>query len=358
MTRTRVLGALALTTGLAFAIALSSCAFTSDLSGSISGTVRSTETSQPISDATIECAGQLTFSASDGSYSIEGISPGDRAVYASAAGYNDFSEIVDVGEATLFDINMTVYVPPARLFGYVTHATFGAIEGATVQVGGLFVVTDSQGYYEFPNVLQTTYSMTVSKDGYRQFSGNVRPDESDYQFDVALKYLATATFEPVADATIYSGAPEANAGSFELLQLYAVVGLKESFLITFAVDGLEPTAEPVSAKLRLYHTEEEGIEATRAVMVALVLEPWQEAHVTYSNAPGTSGPSNVSSQYEDNWLEADVTPFLSSWIVGGTENNGLLVDTPNDSQSGRFNFASREWLDESVRPEIVLEYAW
>ena len=68
--RTRVIWAVAATTGLAFAFLLTSCALTSDRSGGLVGTVRSAQTALPISNAAVECAGLTTFSAADGSYEL------------------------------------------------------------------------------------------------------------------------------------------------------------------------------------------------------------------------------------------------------------------------------------------------
>jgi hypothetical protein len=358
MSRTRVSFALACATGLAFAFLLTSCAISSDVSGSLWGTVRRADNSPAIADATIECAGLVTFSNSSGEYSLEGIQPGDRVVYASASGFENYSNVVRVGESTRLDIAMEVYIPPARLFGYVTHSVFGPIEGALVELGDLSTATDSLGFYEFPNVQQETYHMTVTKDGYRTLSANVTPSSSDYEFDIDLKFLATTTLWATADATVFENSPDANAGSAPLLQLFDNGIMKETCLVQFDLEGLEETAEPVLATMRLYHTVEPGSEANRTMLVALILEPWEEMQVTWANAPSNSGPAAVSSEYENGRFEADVTSYFSDWLVGGDTNNGLYLDTPMDHEAGRFYFASREYFEPDERPHVVLDYAW
>lgn len=254
---------------------------------------------------------------------------------------------------------MTVYVGPARLFGYVRHATFGPIEGASVQIGVMNVVIDALGYYEYPNLQQTSCDMTVTKDGYRQFSGSVHPTSENFQFDVSVKKLATVTLWPNADASVYGGNPDTNNGNTSKLDLFNNgVAAHERFYIRFSLDGIEETAEPSSAILRLYHTEEEGDEASRTLLVARVRESWSESNVTWNNGPLTADPSSVQGVYEQRWYEADVESYFSEWLVYNHDNFGLLVDTPGDLASGRFIFASMEYGEEDKWPHVVLHYAW
>lgn len=359
MSAMHVTRALAVATGLALALLLFSCAFTSDLSGSLVGKVMVAGSSVPIPGALVECEGVVSVSAADGAYSLEGIPPGERAVFASADGYFDYSEVVTVEESALHDIYMAVYVGPARLFGYVRHATLGPIEGASVQLGDMNVVTDSQGYYEYPNLLQTSYFMTVTKDGYRQFSQNVHPTSEDFQFDVNVKKLATATLWSSADASVHENSPDTNSGHLPILDLFNNGFFHERFYIRFSLEGIEETAEPSTATLRLYHTQEEGDEASRTLLVARVLEFWSEGNVTWNNDPQTTGASSVQGVYELRWYEAEVASYFSDWLVPPVSaNRGLLVDTPTQHEAGQFIFASRENGEEDKRPHVVLHYAW
>jgi len=354
----RVTRTLALATGLALALLLYSCAFTSDLSGSLVGKVMISGSSIPVGSAVIECDGVVAVSAADGTYSLEGIAPGERVVLASAAGYEDLSEVVAVEESTVHDIYMTVYVGPARLFGYVRHATIGPIEGAIVQIGVMNVVTDALGYYEYPNLQQTSYDMTVTKDGYRQFSGSVQPTSENFQFDVSVKKLATVTLWPNADASVYGRHPDTNNGNTTRLDLFNDGFVRERFYIRFSLDGIEETAEPSSALLRLYHREEEGDEASRTLLAERVCSSWSESNVTWNNDPATTDPSSVQGVYEQRWYEAEVGSYFSDWLIHGEANEGLLVDTPEQHGAGRFIFASREYWEEDKWPHVVLHYAW
>jgi hypothetical protein len=353
----RVCRVLAVASGLALALSLYSCAFTSDLSGSLVGKVMIAGSSIPIAGAFVECEGVAAVSAADGRYSLDGIPPGDRVVYASAAGYSGYAEIVTVEESTVHDIYMSVPIGPARLFGYVSHATDGPLEGASVQIGDMIVVTDSLGYYEYPNLQQISYLMTVTKEGYRSFSQNVHPTSENYQFDVNVLKLATVTLWSTADAGVIKDDPGTNFGSSPELKLFNDEIHHERFFIRFPLDGLEETAEPSTATLRLYNTGVETNDEPRTILVGRVTELWLESVVTWTNSPVTDA-SIAHSTYEDRWYEVSVGTYFSDWLVYDRDNFGLLVDTTVDHVADRFVFASREHAEEDKRAHVVLDYAW
>ncbi len=357
MSSIRVSRILVVASGLALALSLYSCAFTTDLSGSVVGKVMVAGSSIPIPGVVVECENVAAVSSTEGSYSLEGISPGDRVVYASAAGYVDYAEVVTIEESTLHNVYMGIYIGPARLFGYVSHATLGPLEGASVQIGNLIVVTDELGYYEYPDLEQVTYSMTVTKEGYRFVSLNVHPTSENYQFDVDVKKLATATLWSMADAGVMEDDPNTNYGSDSELRLFNDEIRHERFFIHFPLDGLEDTAEPSTATLRLYNTWPETNDEHRAALVGRPTESWLENAVTWANSPLT-GAAIAHSTYEDRWYEVSVGTYFRDWLVYGRENFGLLVDTPIDHVADRLVFASREHAEADKRAHVVLDYAW
>jgi hypothetical protein len=360
MSLTGAYRALAVVTGLALVISLHSCAFTTDLSGTLAGKVRESGTIFPISGAVVECEGVIAVSQADGSYSMEGIPPGDRVVFASAGGYANYSQVVGIQEGTYHDIHMNVYIGPATLSGYVTHSVLGPLEGARVTIGDIETYTDALGYYEFDedaNLQQISYYMTVSKDGYRSYARNVTPDGIGYQLDVALLKLAQVTLWSEADATIMESHPNMNFGLEPDLYLFNNELFHERFFILFMTDQIEATAVPSSAVLRLYNVWATGEEEPRVVLVGAAIEPWLEEEVTWNDSASTTGESSVPSSYEAPWYEVDLTEHFYDWLVQEEENYGLLIDS-SVSVASRFVFASREHAAEAERPHVVLDYAW
>jgi hypothetical protein len=186
----------------------------------------------------------------------------------------------------------------------------------------------------------------------------VRPTSENYQFDVSVKKLKTATLLVVADATVLMSSPAMNFGEETALNLFNNEFLHERFYLQLDLDGIEATAEPADATLMLYNVWEESIEESRVILVAEILGEWQEMSVTWATGPQTTGAAIAHSTYEDRWYEVDVTTYLRDWLVDNMENLGFLVDTPVDYVAGRFIFASREYEEEDKRPHVILEYAW
>jgi hypothetical protein len=149
-----------------------------------------------------------------------------------------------------------------------------------------------------------------------------------------------------------------NFGEVTELNLFNNEILHERFYVQLDLEGIEPTAEPSDATLRLYDVWEEGGEETRVILIAELLGGWQETSVTWANGPETTGASIAHSTYEDRWYEVDVTSYLRDWLADNMENFGFLVDTPVDHVVDRFISASREYEEGDKRPHVVLEYAW
>ncbi|MBN2564337.1 MAG: carboxypeptidase regulatory-like domain-containing protein [Candidatus Eisenbacteria bacterium] len=352
-----VLCRVALVAALTSLSILSSCAISSDLSGSVAGRVLAESTSQPISGAWVECEGVVSSSDELGYYSLDGINPGDRLITASASGFDDYAESVSIGESTQHDIYMHTDMGDARLYGHVTHSALGPIEGATVTLGDLSVTTDSDGFYEYDNIEQITYHMTVVKDSFRSFGATVRVTSEDFQYDVGLKKLATVTLEPIADAWVDEDQPGTNFGDDTELRLYFNNLFHYKFYVWVPVE-IEDTAEAIDATLWLYNVWEEVEAEGRTILTSRVIVYWNEMDVNWNSmVEGTTGGEITSSSYATPWYEIDVTEYFRSWLAG-SPNYGLQVDTPIEPGASRFYFASRESEVVERRPYVVLQYAW
>jgi hypothetical protein len=343
---------------LAAGLLASSCELTSnDLSGSLSGTVRRAGSVQVITSAIVECEGETAVSDNSGYYRMDGLPQGDAIVYASAAGYQSYSNVVNITENSTHDINMEVYVGTARLYGYVTHASLGPIEGATVTLGDLEVITDADGFYEYENILQLEYKFTITKDGYRDYTDHsLFVASEDFNHDVELKKLATITLMGVADAGLNARNVGQNTGDEPELDLYHDYAGHWAMVSAFWLD-IEDSAEPVSAALKLYNVAVEG-GTTRSLQVARILDPWVEMDVTWQDSLGTTGPATATQSYESRWYTVDVTSYMRDWLVYGDTNYGLWIDSPLDNDASRLLIAAREYADDTKRPRIELEYAW
>jgi hypothetical protein len=349
--------AVAAATALAAAVVVSSCSFGPDPSGTLIGHVYKEGTLQPIPGAIVECQGLTATADATGSYSIEGIVPGVCAVSASAQGYEDYSSVVEVRHVTTDDIYLSVFVPKAHLFGTVSHAIEGPIRGATVDLGGAIVVSDSSGFYEYMSIPQGTYHVTVTKPGYRTYSTSLfHVDSAECQRDIGLKKLATADFAAQVDATRSEQQPSTNFGAAPTLELLHNDFYHRKFLIRIPV-ALPPSAEVVSAALRLANVGPGG-EGQLSILTARVLASWDEMRITWADSLDTTGGSAASATYEAPWCEIDVTPHVAYWIGSGHMNYGLEVDASHEPDGASFSFASTEYADVALRPFLTVNYAW
>jgi Fibronectin type III domain/Calcineurin-like phosphoesterase len=152
---------------------------------------------------------------------------------------------------------------------------------------------------------------------------------------------ATATFTPVADATVQASNPTRTYGTASTLLVDN--SPVQHFLLKFAVSGLGG-AQVVSARLRLYCTNSSNIGGLFAGTTSV----WQETTVTWNNAPQatTSVVGSLGRVSSKAWVEVDVTPLVSS---EGTIS--ILVTT---SSSDGASYSSRE--AGARAPVLVVEY--
>ncbi len=132
--------------------------------GTISGTVTSQTTGNPISGATIQVIRGnhsivgTTMTASDGSYSIAGINPGQYTVNVSASGFQTGSIGAKVSNGQVTIVNLALLPNPGTVSGQVTDSlTALPISGATVQVFQNNVLvgstsTNGSGNYTIPDL--------------------------------------------------------------------------------------------------------------------------------------------------------------------------------------------------------------
>ncbi len=122
-----------------------------------------------------------TAAGADGSYSLK-VLKGSYTVTVAKPGYDiniDSGGTVDVSSDTANDINVKAYPRTHTVSGSVTGAGAALMEGAEVHLNGTSVAlgrtgqdgtvtkTADGGYrYEVPDVLEGTYEVTVSKDGF------------------------------------------------------------------------------------------------------------------------------------------------------------------------------------------------
>jgi hypothetical protein len=157
------------------------------------------------------------------------------------------------------------------------------------------------------------------------------------------------------DSAITTTNPDSNYGSSsEFIQNWAGT---DHGVIEFDLSAIPPGVTINSATLEVMENtncsfNENAIEAN------LNLAAWDEATVTWNNAPGY-GPSLGTNSGETggcDWLVFDVTGPVQDWVDGTSTNYGFRLTGPGAGDVIKFVNAS-EWGTAADRPILRINYA-
>ncbi|WP_377890517.1 collagen binding domain-containing protein [Alkalihalobacillus sp. R86527] len=158
----------------------------SQITGNITGVITDTD-GNPISNATVivtdptNTAVATVISASDGTYTVPQLDPGEYTVTASesGSGANVVTGTVTPGDESGVDI--TLIPLGAVVQGTVLDTGGEVVVGATVELRSVSpfgpivstVLTDSDGNYDFGTISNGTYTIVVTANNYGSESGSV-----------------------------------------------------------------------------------------------------------------------------------------------------------------------------------------
>ena len=190
-----------------------------------------------MSGATVTIGGRTAATGNNGGYGIKVPRGGSYDVAVSAEGYLPYSDTVDAsGASTEKNIILTAM---CVISGKVTVAVGGnPIAGAAVTVGTLTTTTDDDGNYSVTLNRASSYDMTVSAEGYADYTGTVNAGGAAVTKDVALPDFCVVYGTVTSD---YSGEPVEGA----------LVTIGDVTVITGADGTYEMTVPRTSADLSI-----------------------------------------------------------------------------------------------------------
>jgi Zn-dependent metalloprotease len=174
----------------------SNYAVTSDQSGlkfylaplnSVSGTVRAGSSTGPLlTGATVSIAGQTTTTSSRGAFCINGIPSGTYTVSIAKSGYKTLTTTLTVS----YNKVVSFYLVPAYTISGTVRSGSGngpVVAGALVSIGGMTATTSSTGTFSIGDLAVGSYTLTISKDGYKTYSSTytVTGNRSGVSFSLA-----------------------------------------------------------------------------------------------------------------------------------------------------------------------------
>jgi photosystem II stability/assembly factor-like uncharacterized protein len=145
-------------------------------SGTISGAITGFSAEVPIEGAKIivDPGGYSAESHAEGGYTLEDVVPGTYTVSAFKEGYSMDRESgvsVSEGETQQVDFSLSV-LGTGSIGGVITDGSSGeAVDGVEVSVdpGGFFTTSDSEGSYIISDIKTGSYALSVSHGGYLHY---------------------------------------------------------------------------------------------------------------------------------------------------------------------------------------------
>ncbi|MDP8285141.1 MAG: carboxypeptidase regulatory-like domain-containing protein, partial [Candidatus Electryonea clarkiae] len=157
----------------------------------VSGTVTDIDTGDPVEDAEIRFGNDETTTDENGDWEVPPQEQGERLVVISADHYYIFSEQVEVepGE-NVFEFEL---IPLATITGTITDSeTEAAVEDAEIVFGDFVytAVSDENGDYSIEDVEAGEYPVTITTDGYFEFTDDIEVEERENEIDFSIDILS------------------------------------------------------------------------------------------------------------------------------------------------------------------------
>ncbi len=172
--------------------------------GSLSGTVYSEETREPVANATVTVEKVSTSQITDGNgkFFFSRVPSGKRKIAIQATGYREYTDTITIVEDTENTYEAYLKTAYGTLSGIITDSEGVLVAGATIVVGGSYSgVSDTNGYYEIANIPIGTYSLTVTSSGHAPYTTSVEIQEGPNSLDIQLTVNTGTVAGVVTDAS-------------------------------------------------------------------------------------------------------------------------------------------------------------
>lgn len=172
-----------------------------------------------------------------------------------------------------------------------------------------------------------------------------------------------------SDTHLVREGPTLNYCPVELLQVEQTGSYKALF--RFDVSSIPAGSLIADARLRLYAVGWSGSNITFGAhyitrTVEVCQATWNEARLGEPwGAPGASDyntdirqqpEATVTTNDIRRWYEIDLTQVVRGWVSGSLPNNGVLLQATGGSTWSSFYFASSEYSNADLRPQLVVTY--
>jgi len=171
------------------------------------------------------------------------------------------------------------------------------------------------------------------------------------------------------DTHLYKYAPTTNFCDAETLTIG--LGHRYAALMRFDLPAIPPQSTVSRAVLQVYAVGWSGLDSTIGIhAVTHSTDPCQATWLQAGSGdpwvePGCDDPSRDRRRLPESvvptggvrrWYSFDLTSLAQSWVDGTLANNGVRLSATYPSFSGRFEIASAQYSDPSLRPRLIITY--
>lgn len=211
------------------------------------------------------------------------------------------------------------------------------VRGYSIYRNGSLIATVDKNTLKYPDSglsIATSYSYQVDA-----FDGSGNHSALSSAVSATTAGTATYTFNPIADAYVYSGATGTNYGTSTVLRADASPDY-HSYL-RFNVGDISGTV--TKATLKLYTTSSSSVGYT---VKRELNQSWEEGKITYANAPAPGATLGTSGSITSGtWVSVDVTSFVNT--------SGVFDLVLTTTSTAALNFNSRD--ASSNQPQLVIQ---
>lgn len=142
----------------------------------------------------------------------------------------------------------------------------------------------------------------------------------------------------IGDSWVSANQPTLNFGTQQMMPVGATGGPNglTNVFVQFDLSTVPEGSQINAAHLVLYV---DMLQKAGTIQSYAVAAPWNEATITFNNAPALLGPSGSAQvTATDQTVSLDVTSLVQSWVNGEAVNNGIALETT----SAAFSMDSKE----------------
>ncbi|PFG06479.1 carboxypeptidase regulatory-like domain-containing protein [Bacillus sp. es.034] len=266
-----------------------------------------------------------TVTATDGSYTVPNLAPGNYTVVAAAANYQTAAQGVTITSNVTSIVNFNLASDPGSISGNVTNAQTGTpIIGANVQVrvvdssGAVIatVLTDNEGQYVVNGLAPGVYTVVVSAPDFQTNAATVQVvSNQTVDGSLALQPDPGGITGTVVDSPGGTPIPGASVNIVNSSGNLITTVLTDSNGL-FIVDGLAPDNYTLNVFAANFQNGTVG---------ALV-------------SSGQTTPVTVTLLPNPGRITGTVTPVASNTLIQLRDVNNILIDSVVANQDGTFSF--------------------